>query len=143
MSAPNRNPTRPIHHSLGQSSSQRPGKAELVTIGIGQVEEPLAPFGIAGLRIGAIAGRDHSRMEGVNVGAIEDYASPPGPLALGRLRDEIKIAGSRPKARECRVLTAVNDLKSQHAVEADTMSWVASVMALMLSIMARMLHDLL
>src|SRR5262245_16311348 len=74
MSAPNRNPTRPIHHSLGQSSSQRPGKAELVTIGIGQVEEPLAPFGIAGLRIGAIAGRDHSRMEGVNVGAIEDYA---------------------------------------------------------------------
>src|SRR5262249_15543556 len=90
-----------------------------VTIGIGHVEEPLAPFGIAGRRIWAIAGRDHSRMEGVNVGAVEDHASPPVPLALGRLRDEIDIAGSHPKARECSVLTAVNDLKSQHAIEAD------------------------
>jgi hypothetical protein len=33
------------------ASSQRPSEAELVTIGIGQVEEPLAPFGIAGRRI--------------------------------------------------------------------------------------------
>ena len=101
------------------ASSQRPSKAELVTIGIGQVEEPLAPFGIAGRRIWAVARRDHSRMEGVNVGVVEDHASPPGPLSLGRLRDEIEIAGSRPKARECCVLTAVNDLKSQHAIEAD------------------------
>ena len=72
-------------------------QAELVTIGIGQVEEPLAPFGIARRRIWAIAGRDHSRMEGVNVGVVEDHASPPGPLALGRSRDEIEIAGSARK----------------------------------------------
>ena len=89
------------HVDNAGASLQRPGKAELVTIGIGQVEEPLAPFGIAGRRLWAIAGRNHSRMEGVNVGAVEDHASPPGPLALGRLRDEIEIARSRPKAREC------------------------------------------
>ena len=58
-------------------------------------------------------------MEGVNVGMVEDHASPPGPLALGRLRDEIEIAPSRSKARECCVVATVNDLKSQHAVEAD------------------------
>jgi hypothetical protein len=51
-------------------------------------------------------------MQGVNVGVVEDHASPPGPLSLGRLSDEIEIAVSRPKARECCVLTAVNDLKS-------------------------------
>jgi len=111
--------TEDRHVDSAGASSQRPGEAELVTIGIGQVEEPLAPFGIARRRIWAVAGRDHSRMEGVNVGVVEDHASPPGPLALGRLRDEIEIAGSRPEARECCVLTAVNDLKFQHAIEAD------------------------
>ena len=80
------------------ASSQRPSKADLVTIGIGQVEEPFAPFGIARRGIWAVARRDHFRMEGV--GVVEDHASPPGPLSLGRLRDEIEIAGSRPKARE-------------------------------------------
>ena len=119
------------------TSSQWPSKAEFVTIGIGQVEEPLAPFGIAGRRIWAVARRDHSRMEGVNVGAVEDHPSPPGPLSLGRLRDEIEIAGSGPKAREYCVLTAVHDLKSQHAIEADgPRHIVVSVMALMPSIMA-------
>src|SRR5262245_38670323 len=91
------------------ASSQWPSKAEFVTIGIGQVEEPLAPFGIAGRRIWAVARRDHSRMEGVNVGAVEDHPSPPGPLSLGRLRDEIEKAGSGAKARKCGVLSAVND----------------------------------
>ena len=28
------------------ASSQRPGETELVSIGVGQVEEPLAPFGV-------------------------------------------------------------------------------------------------
>src|SRR5450759_5508576 len=92
-----------------KNSSQRPGEAEFVTIGIGQVEESLAPFGIARRRIWAVAGRDHSRMEGVNVGLAEDHASPPRPLTLGRLRDEIEIACSRPKARECLSLIHISE----------------------------------
>ena len=107
------------HVDRADASSQRPGETELVSIGVGQVEEPLAPFGVARHCVWAVAGHDHARMEGVNVGMVEDHASPPGPLALGRLRDQIEIAPSRSKARECCVVATVNNLKSQHAVEAD------------------------
>jgi hypothetical protein len=46
-----------------------------VTIGVGQVEEPLAPFRIARHRIRAIAGRDDARMKAVNVGVVAEDAS--------------------------------------------------------------------
>jgi hypothetical protein len=83
------------------------------------VEEPLAPFGIAGRRVRSIASHDHARMEAVNVGMMEDDTPPPGPLPLRRLCDEIKKAGSSPEACKCRIMTAMNDLKSQHAVKGD------------------------
>ena len=69
--------------------SQRPGETELVSIGVGQVEEPLAPFGVARHCVWAVAGGDHARMEGVNVGMAEDGTSPPRLTSLGRLGDEI------------------------------------------------------
>jgi hypothetical protein len=50
---------------------------------------------------------------------VEDNASPPRPNSVGRLGDEIEVAGSSPKTRERCVLITVNDLKSQHAIEAD------------------------
>jgi hypothetical protein len=54
-----------------------------VTIWVGQVEEPLAPFGIPWGRVRTVPGRDHTRMKGINVGMVEDDASPPGPIPLG------------------------------------------------------------
>src|SRR5712691_3957417 len=98
---------------------QWPGEAELVTIRIGQVEEPLTPFGVARGAVRTVAGRDHAGMQGVDVGMVEDDTSPPRPIPLGRLGDEIDVAGSSPKARKSGVITTVNDLKSQHAIEAD------------------------
>jgi len=99
--------------------SQRPSKAKFVTIRVGQVEEPLPPFGIARYRVRAVAGRDHTLMESVNIRMIKDYTSPPRPTSLVRLGDEIKIATSGPKARKRCVLATVHDLKSQHAIEVD------------------------
>src|SRR5437016_11783012 len=58
-------------------SPQRLGEAELVAVRVGQMEEALAPFGIARRRVRAIAGRDHARMQRVDVGMVEDDASPP------------------------------------------------------------------
>src|SRR5262249_861099 len=58
-------------------SPQRLGEAELVTIRVGQMEEALAPFGIARRRVRMIAGRHHARMQRVDVGMVEDDASPP------------------------------------------------------------------
>jgi hypothetical protein len=50
---------------------------------------------------------------------VKDNTSPPGPNPLGRLGDEIEIVGSSPKARKRCVVTTINDLKSQHAIEAN------------------------
>src|SRR6516225_9989877 len=55
----------------------------------------------------------------VDVGMVEDDASPPRPRSLGRLRDQIEVARSSPKARKRGVVTAVDHVKSQHAIEAD------------------------
>ena len=82
-------------HSL---ITQRLGEAELVTVRVGQMEEALAPFGIARRRVRAIAGRDYARMQRVDVGMVEDDTSPPRPRSLGRLRDQIEVARSSPKS---------------------------------------------
>jgi hypothetical protein len=110
---------RSCHGISGFTLSQWPSEAKFVTIRVGQVEEPLAPFGIAWCCVWTVAGRNHARMEGVNVGMVEDNTSPPRPIPLGRLGDEIEIVGSSPKARKRCIVTTMNDLKSQHAIEAD------------------------
>jgi len=79
-------------------SPQRLRETELVTFRVGQVEEPLAPFGVARRRVRAIAGRDHARMQGIDVGMVEDDTSPPGPRSLGRLGDQIEIARRRRRS---------------------------------------------
>src|SRR5262249_24230486 len=101
------------------AGSQWPSEAKLVAIRIGQVKEPLAPFGIAGRRVWSVAGRDHPRIEGVDVGMVEDDTSPPRPISLRGLCDEIEKAGSGPKTCKRGVITTMNDLKSQHAIEGD------------------------
>ena len=90
-----------------------------MTIRVGEVEEPFAPFGILRCRVWTVAGRNHARMERVNVGMVEDNTSPPRPISLGRLGDEIEIICSSSKARKRCVITTMNDLKSQRAIEAD------------------------
>src|SRR5262249_22322557 len=104
--------TKPWH------SPDRPGEAELMTIRIGHVEEPLPPFGVARGRVGPVAGRYRARIKRVHVGMIEDDSSPPGPCPLSALRDEIEIARAGPEAREIRVIAAVNHLKSEAAIKA-------------------------
>src|SRR5258708_38903244 len=99
--------------------SQWPSEAKFVAIRIGQVKETLAPFGIARCRVWSIAGRDHARIEGIHVGMVEDDTSPPRPFSLRGLCHEIEKAGSSPKTCKRGVITTMNDLKSQHAIEGD------------------------
>src|ERR1700719_4383166 len=95
-----------------------PGEAELMTVRIGHVEEPLPPFGVAGGGVGPVSGRYHARIEGVDIGIIKDDASPTRPCPLMHLRDEFDIARARPEAREIRVIATVDHLKSEVAIEA-------------------------
>src|SRR5215472_1370006 len=96
-----------------------PSEAKFVAIRIGQVKEPLTPIGIARWRVWSITGRDHIRIEGVNIGMVEDDTPPPRPRSFRRLCDQIEKAGSSPKACKCCAITTTNDLKSQGAVECD------------------------
>src|SRR5262245_65930952 len=57
-------------------------------------------------------------MERVDVGMVENDASPPGPRSLRGLGNQIEIVRSSPKARKRGVLAAIDHLKSQHAIEA-------------------------
>jgi hypothetical protein len=50
----------------GFTLSQWPSEAKFVAIRIGQVKEPLGPFGIARCGVWSVAGRDHGRVEGVD-----------------------------------------------------------------------------
>jgi hypothetical protein len=111
-------------HQTIHSPSQWPSETKFVAVRIGQVKEPLTPFGIAWWRVWSITGRNHARIESVNVGMVEDDAPPPRPLSLGRLLDQIEKAGSSPKACKRSAVTAMNDLKSQHAVESDGASHI-------------------
>src|SRR6266446_2925676 len=103
----------------GFTLSQWSSEAKFVAIRIGQVKEPLAPFSIAWCGVWSVAGRNHARIEGVAVGMVEDDTSPPRPISLRGLCDEIEKAGSGPKTCKRGVITTMNDLKSQHAIEGD------------------------
>src|ERR1700730_14057639 len=100
-------------------SPQWPGEAELMAVRVGQVEEPLAPLRIARCGVRSVAGGDHAGVERVDVGMVEDDPPPPGPDPLCGLGDEIEVAAAGPKARERGVVAAIEQLESQHAIEAD------------------------
>jgi len=113
-----------IRHNANTASADShyrngPSEAKFVAVRIGQVKELFAPFGIARCRVCSVAGRDHARIEGVDLGMVEDDTSLPGPLSRCRLCDEIEKAGSSPKACKRGVIATMNDLKSQHAIEGD------------------------
>ena len=114
-------PPRPLNrkHAAAWGHRKWSSKAEFVTIWVGQVKKPFPPIGIAWRRFRTIAGRDHARVQGVNVGMVKDHPPPPRPSSLGGLGDEIEVAASSPKARERARLTAVNNFKSEHTIEAD------------------------
>jgi hypothetical protein len=78
------NALRPDKASKTQGAGNVGSSSGQVTIGIGYVEEALAPFGIVRCGVGLVPSRDDARMERVNIGMIEDNASPPRPILFGR-----------------------------------------------------------
>src|SRR5262249_3978572 len=66
---------RPRPEVIALTLSQRPGKAELVAVGIGQMKEALAPFGVARRRLRTVARRADAGVQRVYVGIIEDDAA--------------------------------------------------------------------
>src|SRR6266704_3349290 len=70
--------------------SERPGKAQLMPVGVGDVEKTLAPFGIARRAVGPAAGGDQPGMKRVDIGVVQYEAAPPRPAPPGRLEDQVE-----------------------------------------------------
>src|ERR1043166_7883815 len=60
-------------------AAERPRETEFVTVRVGHMEEPLAPFRVARRGGGAVAGRGKARVQAVDVGVIANNTPPPGP----------------------------------------------------------------
>src|SRR5712691_5656236 len=86
---------------------------------VGDVEEALAPLRIARRAVGPAPGGDQPRVESVDIAVVENEAPPPRPPPLGRLRNQVEKILAGAETGEDRVLAAVDDLKIQHAVEAN------------------------
>src|SRR5260221_13086381 len=78
----------------GFTLSQWTSEGKFVAIRIGQVEEPLAPFGVARCRVWSVAGRDHARRRGADVGVEEDDTAPPRPIWRRGFCTELQNAAS-------------------------------------------------
>jgi len=100
-------------------ASHRPGEAQFMAVRIGQMKETLAPYGITWRGVRSIAVRDDTGVQGVDIRHVEDDATPPCPVPLFRLDDEVQIAGSGPKTGEGCVLAATDEVETQRGVEAN------------------------
>src|SRR5258708_38012255 len=70
---------------LDGDREQRPGGTEFVAVGVIEVEEALTPFGIAGHGSWQGSRIERPAAKCVNIGHVEDYPPPPGPVPLRRL----------------------------------------------------------
>src|ERR1700735_2179970 len=100
-----------------------------MSIWVGQMEEALAPSGIARGRIRSIAARNNMPVQGIYVRYVKDDTAPPAPLWVYRLRNQVEVGGSGAKPCEAGVPAAMDEVKAQHGIEANgaRLSWVASV----------------
>src|SRR3954462_15925799 len=79
---------------------------------------PPAPALVSELRL-ATASQKARGPDGGHIAHIEDHASPPGPLPLCGLGDQVQIARSNSKAGERGCFTAEQELKPERLVETD------------------------
>jgi hypothetical protein len=71
-----------------------------MTIGVNDVKEALAPFGVAWRGGRLVSRRERALVKCVDIGDVENGAPPPGPAPLGGLGDQVEIARSCSKAGE-------------------------------------------
>ena len=78
-----------------------------MAVRIGEVEVTFAPFSVARGRVRVQAIGQGTFVKGVDVGNVQDDTSPPRPLPICRLADEVQVRGADGKAGESRILPSV------------------------------------
>src|SRR5215208_2788333 len=88
-----------------------------MTVGIGQVKEPLAPLCVARRRGWPKTLVDGTVIERIHVAHVEDHPPPPGPPPLWRRNREVQVARPRLEAAEGCAITPIPQHEAQRAVE--------------------------
>src|ERR1700747_306157 len=88
-----------------------------MAVGIGNMEEALAPFRIARRRLDRVAGSDQPGIQPVYIRVVEDHSAPPRPLPRSRLCDQVHKIAAGLEAGEARVLTAIQHGEPEHLIE--------------------------
>ena len=101
-------------------------EAELMAVWIGEVEVTFAPLSVARGRVRDQAIGQGTFVKGVDVGNVEDDTSPPRPLPILRLADEVQVRGADGKASESRILPSVPERETEAAVKSDRASHIVS-----------------
>src|SRR5207237_8530852 len=78
--------------------AQRPRETELVAIGVDEMKVALSPFGISGHSRGLAPSRQRTVIKCINVGHVEDDASPAGPALFIGPGNQVEIAHPGPKS---------------------------------------------
>lgn len=95
-------------------------EAELVSVGVGDVEVAFAPHCVARRKLRLEPACAELSMEDIDIAHLEDEAPPPGPLkALGAFGNEIEVDTAGAKAAEVRIRTASVKREAQCEVEAE------------------------
>ena len=97
-----------------------------MAVRIGEVEVTFAPLGVARGRVWLQAIGQCPFVQGVDIGNIEDDTSPPGPLPIFRLADQVQVRGADGKAGELRVLPSVAEGETEAAVKSHGASHIVS-----------------
>ncbi len=103
--------------SRRSGSSEWPREAELVTVRVADVEVAFAPFGVARSSVAPQPLGDAVLVQGVHVRDIEDHPTPPGPLVLQRLSNQVHITRSGKQASKGCPFAAVADGKTERTIE--------------------------
>jgi 4a-hydroxytetrahydrobiopterin dehydratase len=97
--------------------AQRTSEAELVPVGVGQVEKAFAPRRVPRCGVRPDAVFDGTCVNGIDVRHVEDDAPPPTPQPLFGLGGKVEEARTGAETGEPRGLTAVDQVKAQRGVE--------------------------
>src|SRR3984893_18341593 len=99
------------------SAPEGPGEAQLVAVGIGDVEEALAPCRITRRGIRPAAGGKEAAVKPIDIAVVEDQPAPPRPLPPGRLQNQVQEIVAGAEAGKGGVRAAMDDREPQHAVK--------------------------
>src|SRR3954451_7505361 len=99
-----------VRNACARSAPERPRKTQLVAVRVGDVKEALAPFCVARRRLRPESSRDEPGIEAIDIVVVKNRATPPRPIPVRGLHDQVEKIRPRAETGETRILAAIEQL---------------------------------